>query len=133
LWENLKPAVASDRLLRGKRRVSWEENVKKLFPKLGLTPKLLCRVLRFQYARILAQSQSSEQGAIGWAQIAITCGYYDQAQPHPGFSGPFRFDPIAIYSPTSPRIGSRAEASEPAAHHGWKNAGIPHISGAFTT
>ncbi|HKE27737.1 MAG TPA: AraC family transcriptional regulator [Bryobacteraceae bacterium] len=46
---------------------------------VGLTPKLLCRVLRFQYARILAQSQSSEQRAIGWAQIAIACGYYDQA------------------------------------------------------
>jgi AraC-like DNA-binding protein len=46
---------------------------------VGLTPKLLCRVLRFQYARILAQSQSREQRAIGWAQIAMTCGYYDQA------------------------------------------------------
>jgi AraC-like DNA-binding protein len=46
---------------------------------VGLTPKLLCRVLRFQYARILAQSQSREQRATGWAQIAMTCGYYDQA------------------------------------------------------
>jgi AraC-like DNA-binding protein len=49
---------------------------------VGLTPKLLCRILRFKYARILAEkleSQSREAPAIDWAQIAIACGYYDQS------------------------------------------------------
>jgi len=49
---------------------------------VGLTPKLLCRILRFKYARILVEkleSQGREEAAIDWAQIATTCGYYDQS------------------------------------------------------
>jgi len=56
---------------------------------VGLTPKLLCRILRFQQARILAEEaerrtravreQQPARGAIDWAEIAITCGYYDQS------------------------------------------------------
>jgi AraC-like DNA-binding protein len=42
---------------------------------VGLRPKLFCRVLRFQHLR-----QSVDQTAIpDWAQLALTCGYYDQS------------------------------------------------------
>ncbi|MBA2681769.1 MAG: AraC family transcriptional regulator [Ktedonobacteraceae bacterium] len=42
---------------------------------VGLTPKQYCRVLRFQEAlRVL------EGGAqVGWTELALNCGYYDQA------------------------------------------------------
>lgn len=56
---------------------------------VGLTPKLLCRILRFQHARALAEetertglARSKQQPAravIDWAEIAIACGYYDQS------------------------------------------------------
>jgi len=56
---------------------------------VGLTPKLLHRILRFQHARALAEAaerssrtrpeRQSLHGAIDWAEIAITCGYYDQS------------------------------------------------------
>jgi AraC-like DNA-binding protein len=55
---------------------------------VGLTPKLLCRILRFQRARALATRNGGLQSAAGecepapeieWADIAIACGYYDQA------------------------------------------------------
>jgi AraC-like DNA-binding protein len=43
---------------------------------VGLTPKLYCRVQRFQKVlRHVARSTNS----IDWTQIALTCGYFDQA------------------------------------------------------
>lgn len=42
---------------------------------VGLTPKLFCRVRRFQKVlRVIASGRP-----IDWAQIALTCGYFDQA------------------------------------------------------
>lgn len=40
---------------------------------VGLPPKLLARILRFEHALELADG-----GGIGWAEIAQRCGYYDQ-------------------------------------------------------
>lgn len=42
---------------------------------VGLTPKLFCRVRRFQ--KVLRQIQGLAE--IDWAEIALSCGYYDQA------------------------------------------------------
>jgi len=47
-----------------------------LFEKeVGLTPKLFCRVQRFQ--RVL--KTISLGGPVDWVDLALTCGYYDQA------------------------------------------------------
>jgi len=40
---------------------------------VGVTPKLLARILRFQRAISLMD------GPLGWAEISHACGYYDQA------------------------------------------------------
>jgi len=42
---------------------------------VGLTPKLFCRVSRFQ--RIIRTAHA--HGDINWAQLALDCGYYDQS------------------------------------------------------
>ncbi len=42
---------------------------------VGLTPKVFCRVRRFQ--RVLETIHRKEDAE--WAQIALACGYYDQA------------------------------------------------------
>jgi AraC-like DNA-binding protein len=44
---------------------------------VGLTPKLFCRVQRFQ--KVLRQIARSSE-CIDWTEIALTCGYFDQ--PH---------------------------------------------------
>jgi AraC-like DNA-binding protein len=45
---------------------------------VGLTPKLFCRVQRFQ--KVLRNITRTAAGsAIDWPQIALTCGYFDQA------------------------------------------------------
>jgi len=42
---------------------------------VGMTPKLFCRVRRFQRAL----SQIQQRGDVIWADLAVECGYYDQA------------------------------------------------------
>jgi AraC-like DNA-binding protein len=42
---------------------------------VGVPPKLLARILRFEHA--LERAESRTEG--GWAEIAQSCGYYDQA------------------------------------------------------
>lgn len=42
---------------------------------VGLTPKLFCRVRRFQ--RVLRLISAGR--AVDWAETAVTCGYFDQA------------------------------------------------------
>lgn len=42
---------------------------------VGLTPKLFCRILRFQ--KTLQHMRSGRQ--IEWPEIALSCGYFDQA------------------------------------------------------
>lgn len=42
---------------------------------VGLSPKLFCRVLRFQHVQTLAERNEK----VDWAHIASTCGYFDQS------------------------------------------------------
>jgi transcriptional regulator GlxA family with amidase domain len=42
----------------------------------GLTPKRLARVIRFRHALVRAQQSG---WPIDWAQLALDCGYFDQA------------------------------------------------------
>jgi AraC-like DNA-binding protein len=42
---------------------------------VGLTPKLFCRVLRFQYAREFIDQSAT----LNWSRVALACGYYDQS------------------------------------------------------
>jgi AraC-like DNA-binding protein len=48
---------------------------------VGLTPKLLARILRFQRAVRTAQ----ERPNLPWAAVALDCGYFDQAHLHRDF------------------------------------------------
>jgi AraC-like DNA-binding protein len=76
-------AHARLRASHGRVRVSWlaEElgwSGKRLAARfreeVGLTPKAVARVLRFERAVDLAQ-----RGDLGWGRLARECGYYDQA------------------------------------------------------
>lgn len=56
---------------------------------VGLTPKLFCRLLRFQRARVLVQrfgdvrrgrvEPAQIPSVLDWAGLAATCGYFDQS------------------------------------------------------
>jgi AraC-like DNA-binding protein len=62
----------------------------------GLTPRLLCRVLRFRHARDLAARPDRH-----WADIAAAAGYYDQAHLIRDFREFSGATPMAVFSNTA--------------------------------
>ena len=66
---------------------------------IGLTPKLYCRLMRFQNTLKLVASGAS----VDWAQLALAAGYYDQAHlahEFRDFSGLSPSDYLASPSPS---------------------------------
>ena len=67
---------------------------------VGLTPKVFCRVHRFQQALQTVHGQQE----VDWAQVALECGYYDQAH----FIHDFRFfsglTPSAYLAAATPHL-----------------------------
>jgi AraC-like DNA-binding protein len=71
------PSGVGDSVRGVAKRVGLSERrlIQVFTAQVGLTPKLLCRVLRFQRVREVVR-----QGATpNWAQLALACGYYDQS------------------------------------------------------
>ena len=58
---------------------------------VGLTPKVFCRILRFQRVRTLADQIEKPD----WAQIASICGYFDQSHLINDFQEFSGFSPTA--------------------------------------
>ena len=54
--------------------VSGRQLERRFMRDVGIGPKLLCRILRFQQV-----FQAFQQNAFNWAAVAADCGYYDQA------------------------------------------------------
>jgi AraC-like DNA-binding protein len=76
------PSVASVR--ETARQIGWSERkFSQMFrEEVGLTPKVWCRVQRFQ--RAVRQLHAGVE--VRWAELALDCGYYDQSH----FANEFR-------------------------------------------
>jgi len=67
---------------------------------VGLTPKLFCRVRRFQRAlRVIRAGRE-----IDWADIALSCGYYDQAHFNHDFRTFSGIQPGAYLAACTPHL-----------------------------
>jgi AraC-like DNA-binding protein len=55
--------------------VSHKQFIQQFRREVGLTPKLFCRIRRFQEVLGLIRAQIS----VNWADVACSCGYFDQA------------------------------------------------------
>ena len=58
-------------------RTGWSQRrfIEVFRDEVGLTPKLFCRVVRFQQV----VQKIHRQRQVDWAGVAVDCGYYDQA------------------------------------------------------
>jgi AraC-like DNA-binding protein len=76
------PSIAS--VGETSRQIGWSERrFSQVFrEEVGLTPKVWCRIQRFQHA--LRQLHAGVD--ISWAELALDCGYYDQSH----FANEFR-------------------------------------------
>jgi AraC-like DNA-binding protein len=45
----------------------------------GFTPKVFCRIRRFQQALGFMEGHLEGRGGVEWANVALDCGYFDQA------------------------------------------------------
>jgi AraC-like DNA-binding protein len=75
-WQLLARAGGTARIGEVAARVGWSRKhlAARFRMELGLGPKAVARLMRFHLACRAAQA-----GAGGWAEIAATCGYADQA------------------------------------------------------
>ncbi|WLD10963.1 helix-turn-helix domain-containing protein [Planctellipticum variicoloris] len=71
------PAGIGDSVRAAAKRVGLSQRrfIQVFTAQVGLTPKLFCRVLRFQRAREVVDQTATPN----WAQVALVCGYYDQS------------------------------------------------------
>lgn len=75
LINNSNGSVQLDRLARDVG-ISFRSLDRIFNARVGLSPKTLCRIVRFQSVFKLFERKSNKQD---WARIALDCGYYDQA------------------------------------------------------
>jgi AraC-like DNA-binding protein len=71
------PAGIGDSVRAAAERVGLSQRrlIQLFTAQVGLTPKLFCRVLRFQHARAFVDQAAT----LNWGQMALACGYYDQS------------------------------------------------------
>jgi AraC-like DNA-binding protein len=70
-----QPHVTRIGAVADKLGVSHKHFIQEFHRQVGLTPKLFCRIRRFQ--EVLSQINS--QATVEWVDLAYDCGYFDQA------------------------------------------------------
>ena len=70
------PGLLSSALVAEKVNLSQRRFIQLFRDEVGLTPKLFCRVQRFQQVIRLVEKRD----AVDWVDVALSCGYFDQ--PH---------------------------------------------------
>ena len=70
-----EPHLQSIHTVSNEIGLSHKHFIEQFRREVGLTPKLFCRIRRFQ--QVLVQIQN--RNAVNWADVACSCGYFDQA------------------------------------------------------
>jgi transcriptional regulator GlxA family with amidase domain len=84
--------VAVDRLASD-AGISSRQLERRFLREVGLGPKMLGRIIRFQQV-----FRAVEQCNSAWAEVAIECGYYDQAHLIRDFNQFARQTPAVLFS-----------------------------------
>src|SRR5262249_30695041 len=79
--------------LAGDAGISSRQLERRFLREVGLGPKLLGRIIRFQQV-----FRAVEQCNAAWAEVAIECGYYDQAHLIRDFNQFARQTPAVLFS-----------------------------------
>jgi AraC-like DNA-binding protein len=76
-WRSLVEAGGDLRVARLAERLGWSRKrlAARFSEEVGLPPKTVARIARFERARALAEGPLRPD----WARVALACGYYDQS------------------------------------------------------
>jgi AraC-like DNA-binding protein len=69
------------RMSRIARELGWSRKhlAARFHRELGLAPKSIARIARFQNVLAQARTRSAGSAPLAWADVAMACGYADQA------------------------------------------------------
>jgi len=70
-----QPSLARIEVVKEALSLSPKRFIERFKAEVGVTPKRYCRLLRFQQA--VAKTHRAKQ--VDWAELALECGYFDQA------------------------------------------------------
>lgn len=70
-----QPCVSSIRAVKESIGLSPKRFIERFKAEVGVTPKRYCRLLRFQRA----VARAHKAAPVDWTQLALECGYFDQA------------------------------------------------------
>jgi AraC-like DNA-binding protein len=84
--------------LASQANISSRQFRRRCHEEAGLTPKQLCRILRFRHARQLAGASAKPN----WSRIAAEAGYFDQAHLIRDFQEFTGRTPMSVLSNTRP-------------------------------
>ncbi|MDQ2842258.1 MAG: AraC family transcriptional regulator [Acidobacteriota bacterium] len=97
-------AVVTDRIGLSSRRF-----IELFRRQVGLTPKVFCRVRRFQH--VLQAVHLRED--VDWSQVALECGYYDQAHFIHDFQSFSGLTPSGYLAAATPHLNHVPLTEEP--------------------
>lgn len=93
-----EPSVSRIDTVKNALSLSPKRFIERFKLEVGVTPKRYCRLLRFQRAVKIAHTTKS----LDWAQLALECGYFDQAHFIHEFREFSGLTPSAYQSATTP-------------------------------
>ncbi len=70
-----RPDVAKVGVVTDAIGMSAKRFIERFKAEVGVTPKQYCRLMRFQHAVAAAHADA----ALDWSEVALSCGYFDQA------------------------------------------------------
>jgi AraC-like DNA-binding protein len=92
------PAIVRIADVTGRTGLSHRRFLDLFTAEVGLTPKLFCRVRRFQ--KVLRRIRDGRR--VEWADVALACGYYDQAHFIKDFQSFSGLNPSDYYASAGP-------------------------------
>lgn len=98
-WDRLAATRGAVSVASIAAELGWSHRhlVSRFHDQIGLTPKAVAKVLRFEHATGRLRSGMSP------ADTAVTCGYYDQAHMNRDFRAMAGATPLELATPRSPR------------------------------
>jgi len=99
------PSIPTVSSVAGQLGISWSRFIQVFRDQVGLTPKVFCRITRFQNAL----RQISRQQNVNWAEVALDCGYFDQAHFIHDFRGFSGINPSTYVARRTPFLNHVAE------------------------
>lgn len=94
------PHATSIAWMTGKIGLSPRRFIQLFRQQVGLTPKAFCRVRRFQQALVAVHGTKR----VDWTQVALDCGYYDQAHFIHDFQSFSGMTPSAYLAAATPHL-----------------------------